>query len=235
MRSSGGLSTVMGFDRSETGHLASELTDFEKFKALHNRIDATISTDSRPLPCHIPLVGIDRLQLDMFLDLLGHCSAYAINEDSANDSYRQRIAIAHGRSTRSDPSTGSSHECARCPADHEHANNTAATGGQGSDLQSVMGSLVENGLQASLSADETELPLFSQVKDKTGQVLSPEAKAQIANKLTTVMMRQLTAAATPAASPRKTMTGPMQTFQHALAVSVANASSGVTLILMRAT
>ena len=68
-------------------------------------------------------------------------------------------------------------------------------------------SLIENGLQESLSADETELPLFSQRKDKTGQVLSPEAKAQIANELATVMMRQLTAAATPVASPSKTMTG----------------------------
>ena len=57
------------------------------------------------------------------------------------------------------------------------ANNAAGSGGQGSDLQSVMGSLVENGLQESLSADETELPLFSQLTDKAGQVLSPEQKA----------------------------------------------------------
>ena len=91
-----------------------------------------------------------------------------------------------------------------------------------------MGSLVENGLQESLSADETELPLFSQLKDKTGQVLSPEAEAHIGNELATVMIRQLTAAVTPAASPSKTMTGPMHNFQQALAVSVAKASSGVT-------
>ena len=69
------------------------------------------------------------------------------------------------------------------------ATNAAATGGQGSDLQSATGSLVENGLQESLSADETELPLFSQLTDKAGQVLSPEQKAQIANKLATVMTR----------------------------------------------
>ena len=42
------------------------------------------------------------------------------------------------------------------------------------------------------------------------------------------MMRQFTAAATPAASPTKLMTGPMQDFQQALAVSVAKASSGIT-------
>ena len=108
------------------------------------------------------------------------------------------------------------------------ATNAAGSGGQGSDLQSVMGSLVENGLQESLSADETELPLFSQLTDKAGQVLSPEKKAQLANELATVMMRQLTAAAaTPAASPTKPMTGPMQNFQQALAVSVAQASSGI--------
>ena len=108
------------------------------------------------------------------------------------------------------------------------ASNAAATGGQGSDLQSVMGSLVENGLQESLSADETELPLFSQLTDKAGQVLSPEAKVQIANELATIMMSQFTAAATLATSPTKLMTGPMQNFQQALAVSVAKASSGIT-------
>ena len=108
------------------------------------------------------------------------------------------------------------------------ATSTAATGGQGSDLQSSVGSRVENGLQESLSADETELPLFSQLTDKAGQVLSPEAKVQIANEIATVMMRQFTAAATPAASPTKLMAGPMQDFQQALAVSVANASSGIT-------
>jgi hypothetical protein len=91
-----------------------------------------------------------------------------------------------------------------------------------------MGSLVENGLQESLSADDTELPLFSQLTDRSGQVLSPEKKAQLANELATVMMRQLTAAATPAASPIKPMTGPMQNFHQALAVSVAKASSGIT-------
>jgi len=91
-----------------------------------------------------------------------------------------------------------------------------------------MGSLVENGLQESLSADETELPLFSHLTDKAGQVLSPEKKVQLANELATVMMRQLTAAAaTPAASPTRPMTGPMQNFQQALAVSVAQASSGI--------
>ena len=79
-----------------------------------------------------------------------------------------------------------------------------------------------------MSADETELPLFSQLTDKTGQVLSPEAKTQVANELATVMMRQFTAAATPSASPTKPMIGPIQNFQQAPAVSVANAPSGVT-------
>ena len=72
------------------------------------------------------------------------------------------------------------------------ASITAVTGGQGSDLQSGMGSL-ENGLQESLFADDNEVSLFLQLKDKTGQLLSPEAKAETVNELATVMMWKLTA------------------------------------------
>ena len=88
---------------------------------------------SRPLPCHVPFVGIDQSELDIFLDLLGLCSATQsmniLPTTPIGGALPSRMAAAPDQTPAREAATDVLATLLSTPA-----TNTAATGGHGSDL-----------------------------------------------------------------------------------------------------